>query len=84
MQAQLSPNEQNLVITTTKPLSSPYIYTRVDGKNRLLAVEKASNNIKAINLNTQKIEVKYPGNEEEPYSKTKIFKNIQGSTSSVQ
>lgn len=69
MQAQLSPNEQNLVVMNSKPLSTPYIYTRVDAKQRLIVVEKASNNIKAISLDTHKIEVKYPGNEEEPYSK---------------
>ena len=51
-------------------LETPNIYARVDKKARLITVEKASNNLIVKNLTTGQIEIEYPGNEEEPYSKS--------------
>ena len=68
IQTIFSSKSKNLIIESSKPTTTTYIYTRVDPKNRLIVVEKGSNNFKAIDLDTKKLETTYPGNEEEPYS----------------
>lgn len=77
LHTQLSPNGQNLVVMDTSYFSQPYIYTRVDDRQRLMVVEKVSNNFKVIDLKTKEVIKTYPGNEEEPYSKQKALKPIR-------
>jgi hypothetical protein len=67
--AELLNGASNLEVKERINLLSPQIYSRLDKGGRLLTVEKASNHLKITNLKTKKIEKRYPGNEEEPYSK---------------
>lgn len=67
--ARFETQNDNLTIIDTQAIDTPKIYCRVDQRGRMLTVDKASNNLTVMNLSDGKIVKKYPGNQEEPYSK---------------
>lgn len=74
--ARFQPQNDNLSIVNTKTIDTPKIYARVDTSGRMLTVDKATNNLSVVDLKSGRVVKKYPGNQEEPYSKHFIKKFI--------
>jgi hypothetical protein len=67
--ARFDKKTDELTVVDTSSISAPKIYSRIDNRGRLLTVDKASNNLTVTDLVNGKVVKKYPGNQEEPYSK---------------